>query len=345
VDGIKLLQLMRQTTTANDTTKQSPAGRRKRGRSKGGSSGSINNNYDGKDEYDLMATIIDGIESSRNSASSSSSRRIVTPTDQAIQYMDAIHSCISYLETNDSNNVNNVNNDGPTSLNDIPVILLTAKAMISDRIIGYGAGADGYLPKPFRPEELLGMVDNLLRRQQRREQSRKDDDVRQRRQQQQQGQQQQQQYELNNNGGLDDQGIGIIECLTPEQAREITNELIKIKKSIIRRQTGSSGGDSRIGTLFTRSTEDEEEELLYQHYQTLLPQSLWMYRTGERRKRIFTREHIYSILVLCYNMEITSLTTNKKKNVGWDVLYKELYERYLECPERCDLTTQNLNYS
>ena len=85
---------------------------------------------------------------------------------------------------------------------------------------------------------------------------------------------------------------------------------------------------------------------MYQHYQSLLPQALWMLRTGERRKRIFTREHIYSILVLCYNMEITSLTTNKKKkNVGWDVLYKELAERYLECPEQCDLTTQNLNYS
>ena len=186
------------------------------------------------------------------------------------------------------------------------------------------------------------MVDNLLRRrQQRREQSRKDDDVRQRRQQQ-QSQQQQQQYELNNNGGRDDPGRdildrGIIECLTLEHAREITNELIEIKKSIIHRQTGSSGGDSRIGTLFTRGT-DEEEELMYQHYQSLLPQALWMYRTGERRKRIFTRDHIYSILVLCYNMEITSLTNKKKKNVGWDVLYKELYERYLECPERCDQT-------
>ncbi|EED88393.1 response regulator, partial [Thalassiosira pseudonana CCMP1335] len=49
----------------------------------------------------------------------------------------------------------------------IPVILLTAKAMVSDRIVGYKAGADGYIPKPFRPDELLGMVDNLMRRQER----------------------------------------------------------------------------------------------------------------------------------------------------------------------------------
>jgi hypothetical protein len=31
-------------------------------------------------------------------------------------------------------------------------------------------------------------------------------------------------------------------------------------------------------------------------------------------------------------MDITSLTTIKKKNVGWDVLFKELDDRYLECP-------------
>lgn len=39
--------------------------------------------------------------------------------------------------------------------------------MVSDRIVGYKAGADGYIPKPFRPDELLGMVDNLMRRQER----------------------------------------------------------------------------------------------------------------------------------------------------------------------------------
>lgn len=50
-------------------------------------------------------------------------------------------------------------------LRDLPVVLLTAKAMVSDRIVGYRAGADGYLPKPFRPEELISMVDNVIRRQ------------------------------------------------------------------------------------------------------------------------------------------------------------------------------------
>lgn len=49
----------------------------------------------------------------------------------------------------------------------IPVVLLTAKAMTIDRIAGYKAGADAYLPKPFHPDELLSILDNtILRRQQ-----------------------------------------------------------------------------------------------------------------------------------------------------------------------------------
>lgn len=49
----------------------------------------------------------------------------------------------------------------------VPVIFLTAKAMTQDRIAGYKAGADVYLPKPFDPDELLTIVDNcILRRKQ-----------------------------------------------------------------------------------------------------------------------------------------------------------------------------------
>jgi DNA-binding response OmpR family regulator len=49
----------------------------------------------------------------------------------------------------------------------VPVILLTAKAMTQDRIAGYKAGADAYLPKPFNPDELLSILDNaILRRRQ-----------------------------------------------------------------------------------------------------------------------------------------------------------------------------------
>lgn len=46
----------------------------------------------------------------------------------------------------------------------IPVVFLTARGMTSDRIQGYQAGCDAYLPKPFEPEELLAIVRNLLQR-------------------------------------------------------------------------------------------------------------------------------------------------------------------------------------
>jgi DNA-binding NarL/FixJ family response regulator len=46
----------------------------------------------------------------------------------------------------------------------IPVVFLTARGMSSDRIQGYEAGCDAYLPKPFDPEELEAIVRNILKR-------------------------------------------------------------------------------------------------------------------------------------------------------------------------------------
>jgi len=51
-------------------------------------------------------------------------------------------------------------------LSRVPVILLTAKSMTKDRIEGYKAGADAYLPKPFNPDELLSIIDSSIRRRQ-----------------------------------------------------------------------------------------------------------------------------------------------------------------------------------
>ncbi|MGN1117112.1 MAG: response regulator transcription factor [Acutalibacteraceae bacterium] len=48
--------------------------------------------------------------------------------------------------------------------NNTPVLLLTAKGEISDRISGLDAGADDYLPKPFNMGELLARVRAMLRR-------------------------------------------------------------------------------------------------------------------------------------------------------------------------------------
>ena len=46
----------------------------------------------------------------------------------------------------------------------LPVVFLTARGMKSDRIQGYQAGCDAYLAKPFDPDELVAIVENLLER-------------------------------------------------------------------------------------------------------------------------------------------------------------------------------------
>ena len=47
---------------------------------------------------------------------------------------------------------------------DLPVLVLTARDAVSDRVAGLDAGADDYLPKPFALEELLARLRALLRR-------------------------------------------------------------------------------------------------------------------------------------------------------------------------------------
>ena len=49
---------------------------------------------------------------------------------------------------------------------DIPIIMLTARGEVMDRVVGLELGADDYLPKPFEPRELLARIRAVLRRQQ-----------------------------------------------------------------------------------------------------------------------------------------------------------------------------------
>jgi DNA-binding response OmpR family regulator len=53
----------------------------------------------------------------------------------------------------------------------IPVILLTARVQLEDRIHGLNAGADDYVPKPFDPDELHARIHAILRRTQRSRES------------------------------------------------------------------------------------------------------------------------------------------------------------------------------
>lgn len=48
--------------------------------------------------------------------------------------------------------------------NDVPILVLTARDAVADRVAGLDAGADDYLPKPFALEELLARLRALLRR-------------------------------------------------------------------------------------------------------------------------------------------------------------------------------------
>jgi two-component system, OmpR family, response regulator MprA len=47
---------------------------------------------------------------------------------------------------------------------DVPILMLTARDRLADKIAGFQSGADDYLPKPFAFEELLARVGALLRR-------------------------------------------------------------------------------------------------------------------------------------------------------------------------------------
>jgi len=46
----------------------------------------------------------------------------------------------------------------------VPVIMLTARGEVTDRIVGLEIGADDYLPKPFEPRELVARIQSILRR-------------------------------------------------------------------------------------------------------------------------------------------------------------------------------------
>ena len=48
---------------------------------------------------------------------------------------------------------------------DIPIIMLTARGDVMDRVVGLEIGADDYLPKPFEPRELAARLQTILRRQ------------------------------------------------------------------------------------------------------------------------------------------------------------------------------------
>ncbi len=53
---------------------------------------------------------------------------------------------------------------GSSVFGDVPVLMLTARGELSDRVVGLELGADDYLPKPFEPRELAARLATILRR-------------------------------------------------------------------------------------------------------------------------------------------------------------------------------------
>jgi len=47
---------------------------------------------------------------------------------------------------------------------DTPIVMLTARGEVTDKIVGLELGADDYIPKPFEPRELLARIQSVLRR-------------------------------------------------------------------------------------------------------------------------------------------------------------------------------------
>ncbi|MDH4273775.1 MAG: response regulator transcription factor [Gammaproteobacteria bacterium] len=46
----------------------------------------------------------------------------------------------------------------------VPIIMLTARGEVTDRVVGLELGADDYLAKPFEPRELVARIQNILKR-------------------------------------------------------------------------------------------------------------------------------------------------------------------------------------
>jgi len=50
------------------------------------------------------------------------------------------------------------------SESDVPIVMLTARGDVPDRVLGLEYGADDYVPKPFEPRELVARIETLMRR-------------------------------------------------------------------------------------------------------------------------------------------------------------------------------------
>ena len=93
-------------------------------------------------------------------------------TDEAANGMEAVEKCennsydlvimdIMMPRLDGISTLKKIRKDG----NSVPVLLLTAKSMVDDKVEGLDNGADDYMTKPFQSKELLARIRALTRRQ------------------------------------------------------------------------------------------------------------------------------------------------------------------------------------
>lgn len=237
IDGVRLLELIRRSGKRGEEDRVA---------------GGVDRYYSGPDDLELLDAII------RNTAAPQ--RRITTPSDMAAEYLDKIQECVDMLGPG-------ARCDGPRhvcpdSLAEVPVILLTAKSMTADRAKGLEAGANGYLPKPFRPEELVSLVEGELLKQRREE------------------------------GASDGGG----EDATPEGA-EASREAAEAEKLLLGMVSAKRSARIRADGAALRA---------------MLPAAEAMFEDGERRKRLFTRDHIRALLLFRFGRYTTRMLGREK---------------------------------
>lgn len=87
--------------------------------------------------------------------------------DEALRALDALHPDLVVLDvmmpSMDGYEVARRIRKHPANTH-VPIIMLTAKAEVDDKLAGFDAGADDYMTKPFGPQELLARVKAKIRR-------------------------------------------------------------------------------------------------------------------------------------------------------------------------------------
>lgn len=79
----------------------------------------------------------------------------------ANQHFDAVILDVMLPEMDGFEVCRSIRKDNP-----VPVIMLTARGEVTDRVVGLEIGADDYLPKPFDPRELVARISTIVKRKQ-----------------------------------------------------------------------------------------------------------------------------------------------------------------------------------